>query len=191
MRPETAGPRGGPNTAQARPQSPARGWLILAGVVAVAAVLLIAFSGQRGPSLAAFWQFFIEMLFVMPAVLVIMGLFAVWVPKEAITRYMGRGSGARGMVLALIFGTLPTGPLYAAFPLTKGLLDKGALPANVFVFMAAWACIKIPQELIELQFLGWRFTLARFVFTVAVIVPMAFVFQWFLGDRRDGAHDDV
>lgn len=191
MRLGPAGPQGGPNSAKVKPQSPARGWIILTGVTAVAVVLLIAFPGQRAPSLAAFWKFFVEMLSVMPAVLVIMGLFTVWVPKETITRYMGRGSGARGMVLALIFGTLPTGPLYAAFPLTKGLLDKGASPANVFVFMAAWACIKIPQELIELQFLGWRFTLARFVFTVAVIVAMAFVFQLLLGDRRNGAPEDV
>lgn len=191
MRPGTQQSGGASAAAQAKQQSPARGWVILAGVLAVAAVLLITFPGQREPSLAAFWEFFVEMLSVMPAVLVIMGLFAVWVPKEAITRYMGRGSGARGMVLALIFGTLPTGPLYAAFPLTKGLIDKGASPANVFVFMAAWACIKIPQELIELQFLGWRFTLARFVFTVAVVVAMAFVFQWLLGDGRNRAPEDV
>ncbi|MFW6197875.1 MAG: permease [Myxococcota bacterium] len=122
---------------------------------------------------------------IMPAVLVIMGLFAVWVPKEAINRYLGRGSGVRGMMLALVFGTLPTGPLYAAFPLTRGLLDKGASLANVFVFMAAWACIKIPQELVELQFLGWRFTLARFVSTIVVVIALAFVFQWLLGERRD------
>lgn len=184
-------PGGAPVAAQAKQQSPARGWTILAGVFTAAAILLIAFPAQRQSSLTAFWQFFVEMLFVMPAVLVIMGLFAVWVPKEATTRYMGRGSGARGMVLALIFGTLPTGPLYAAFPLTQGLLDKGAAPANVFVFMAAWACIKIPQELIELQFLGWRFTLARFVFTVVVIIAIAFVFQWLLGARRNNAQQNV
>jgi uncharacterized membrane protein YraQ (UPF0718 family) len=160
-------------------------------MVALAAALLIAFPEQRGPSIAAFWEFLLEMVWVMPAVLVIMGLFAIWVPKEAVNRYMGRGSGARGMLIALIFGTLPTGPLYAAFPLTKGLLEKGASPANVFAFMAAWACIKIPQELIELQFLGWRFTLARFVSTVIVIVAMSFVFQRLLGSRERATDGDV
>jgi uncharacterized membrane protein YraQ (UPF0718 family) len=159
-------------------------------MVAAATILLVAFPEQREPSLAAFWAFLLEMVWVMPAVLVIMGLFAVWVPKEAVSRYMGHGSGARGMLLALVFGTLPTGPLYAAFPLTKGLLEKGASPANVFVFLAAWACIKLPQELIELQFLGWRFTLARFVSTVVVIVAMSFVFQRLLGEKR-GAHEDM
>lgn len=83
-----------------------------------------------------------------------------------------------------MFGALPTGPLYAAFPLSKGLLEKGASVGNAFVFLAAWACIKIPQELVELQFLGWRFTLARLVFTVAVVVVIAFVFQRLIPEGR-------
>jgi len=181
----------GAPSVQPRNGSPARGWIVLAAMVAVAAVLLIAFPEQRDPSVSAFWEFLVEMVWVMPAVLVIMGLFAVWVPKEAINRYMGRGSGARGMLIALVFGTLPTGPLYAALPLTKGLLDKGASPANVFVFLAAWACIKIPQELIELQFLGWRFTLARFMSTVVVVVAMSFVFQRLLGTKEGASDGDV
>ncbi len=172
-------------------EHPWRAWLAPAAVLAVGTALLLAFPDRLEPSLDAFWRFFVEMATVMPAVLVIMGLFAVWIPKEAITRYMGRGSGMVGMALALVFGTLPTGPLYAAFPLTKGLLDKGASAANVFVFLAAWACIKIPQELVELQFLGWRFTLARFVFTVLVAVGAAFVFQWLLGRRDDDAPETV
>jgi len=176
-----------PGARPAGERSPLRGWAILAGLLAVAAALLVAFPEQRQPSLDAFRRFAVEMLGVMPAVLVIMGLFAVWVPKEAVARYVGLGSGARGLAIAVVAGTLPTGPLYAAFPLSKGLLEKGASPANVFVFLAAWACIKIPQELVEIQFLGWRFALARFVFTVAVVVATAFVFQWLLGMGREDA----
>ncbi len=40
-----------------KPQNPVRGWLVLAGMLAVAAVLLIAFPAQAQPSLAAFWRF--------------------------------------------------------------------------------------------------------------------------------------
>jgi uncharacterized membrane protein YraQ (UPF0718 family) len=191
MKPVTGKPVGGEASSQSKRKSPVRDWLVLAGILIAAAVLLISFPAQRQPSIDAFWQFLSEMIFVMPAVLVIMGLFAVWVPKEMINRYLGHGSGLRGMVIALLFGTLPTGPLYAAFPLSKGLLDKGASPANVFIFLAAWACIKIPQELVELQFLGWRFTLARFSFTVIVVFVMAAVFRWLLGKKAKGDTADV
>lgn len=191
MNPSMNKPQGQKAPAQGKQKNPVRPWLVFVGILVVAAALLIGFPAQRQPSIDAFRQFFLEMVFVMPAVLVIMGLFGVWVPKEMINRYLGHGSGLRGMVIALLFGTLPTGPLYAAFPLSKGLLDKGASPANVFIFLAAWACIKIPQELVELQFLGWRFTLARLVFTVIVVFVMAFVFQRLLGKRPEGVPADV
>lgn len=172
-------------------KNPFSDWLVLAGVLAVAATLSLVFPDRRGPSVEAFSRNFVEMLAIMPAVLVIMGLFSAWVPREAITRHLGQGSGARGMAIALAFGTLPTGPLYAAFPLAKELLGKGASPANVFVFLAAWGCIKIPQELVELRFLGWRFTLARLVFTVAVVAAMAPAFQRLLGKKAETAEQDV
>jgi len=191
MNPSMNKPEGEKSSAQGKQKNPVRPWLAFAGILAVATGLLIAFPAQRQPSIAAFAQFLSEMVFVMPAVLVIMGLFGVWVPKEMINRYLGHGSGLRGMAIALLFGTLPTGPLYAAFPLSKGLLDKGASPANVFIFLAAWACIKIPQELVELQFLGWRFTLARFVFTVIVVFVMAVIFQRLLGKKPEGVAADV
>jgi len=191
MNPSMGTPTGRKSPAQEKRKNPARDWLVLAGILVAAAALLIAFPAQRKPSIDAFWQSLSEMIFVMPAVLVIMGLFAVWVPKEMINRYLGHGAGLKGMVVALLLGTLPTGPLYAAFPLSKGLLDKGASPANVFIFLAAWACIKIPQELVELQFLGWRFTLARFGFTVVVVFVMAVVFQRLLGKKPEGVSADV
>lgn len=187
MKSMTPGQDIAPEMAPAKQQGIARGWILLAGVVFAAAVLLVAFPEQRAPSLAAFWDYFIELISVIPAIFVIIGLFTAWVPKETITRYLGHGAGVRGLALALILGALPTGPLYAAFPLSKGLLDKGASKANIFIFLAAWACIKVPQELVELQFLGWRFMLARLVVTVAVVVIIAFVFEWVLDDRRHDA----
>jgi uncharacterized membrane protein YraQ (UPF0718 family) len=191
MNPSMNSPNGAKKPMQGKQKSPVRDWLVFAGILAVATVLLIGFPAQRQPSINAFRQFLSEMIFVMPAVLVMMGLFGVWVPKEVINSYLGHGSGLLGMVIALLFGTLPTGPLYAAFPLSKGLLDKGASPANVFIFLAAWACIKIPQELVELQFLGWRFTLARFGFTVIVVFALAVVFQWILGKNAKDVQADV
>ena len=191
MKPEIGKSEGKSSSVQGSKKNLVRDWLVSAGILLVAAVLLVIFPAQRKPSIEAFWAFFSEMIFVMPAVLVLMGLFSVWIPKEKITRYLGEGSGLRGMTLALLFGTLPTGPLYAAFPLTKELQDKGASPANMFIFLSAWACIKIPQELVELQFLGWRFTLARLGFTVIVVMGMAILFQRLLGKRIKGAQANV
>ncbi len=116
-------------------------------------------------------EYFKEMVFILPAVMVLMGLFAVWVKRETVVKWLGEGSGLKGMFISVLLGTLPTGPLYVAFPLASMLLRKGARVANVLLFLCAWACIKLPMELVELQFLGWKFTLARLALTIILIIP--------------------
>ncbi len=163
-----------------------RAWLTTLCVALGSAILVLAYPAQGSSAFSEFTDFFVEMLTVMPAVFVIMGLFAVWVPKEAITRHLGSGSGVRGMAMAILIGMLPTGPLYVAFPMVRGLLDKGASPANMFAFTAAWACIKIPQELIEMQFLGWRFALARLLATIVIVVAVSGLFARLYGSGPEG-----
>jgi uncharacterized membrane protein YraQ (UPF0718 family) len=152
-------------------------WDVVAMVVSVVSLyaLCLIFEDKGEKALVASWEFFKEMAFIMPALLVLMGLFAVWVDRRIVVKYLGKGSGTGGLVLAIILGALPTGPLYIAFPLAAMLLKKGARVANVMLFLSAWACIKLPQELAELQFLGWEFTLTRLVTTVVVLIPMALI----------------
>jgi uncharacterized membrane protein YraQ (UPF0718 family) len=141
-------------------------------VLAAAAVVLILFPEKQDAARATTVQYLREMATILPAVMVIMGLFSVFVSKDLVVRHMGRTSRAKGMLIAIVFGALPTGPLYVAFPLAVALRKKGASIANVVVFLSAWACIKIPQELFELQFLGFKFMLTRLVLTIAFVVAM-------------------
>ena len=85
---------------------------------------------------------------------------------------MGKTSGIRGIFLAIFLGALPTGPLYVAFPIAAGLIKKGARISNILIFLSAWACIKIPQEMVELQFLGAKFMALRLVLTIVFVIIM-------------------
>jgi len=55
------------------------------------------------------------MIWILPAVMVLMGLFAVWVSKETVVKYLGETSGIKGIFLAIFFGALPTGPPLCGF----------------------------------------------------------------------------
>jgi len=70
-------------------------------------------------------------------------------------------------------GTLPTGPLYVAFPIAGELLRKRASVMNVVVFLGAWASLKMPQIGVEIQFLGLRFALLRTILTFLGIISIA------------------
>jgi len=152
-------------------------WLILALAVGVGIVLLLIFPEKQQLAGITTKRFATEMFTILPAVLILMGLFAVWVSKDMVMQYLGQNSGLKGIALALFFGALPTGPLYIAFPLAAGLRQKGASLANIAIFLTAWACIKLPQELVELQFLGARFMLARLSLTILAAVAMGVIIE--------------
>jgi len=154
-----------------------RDWILLGSILIIAVVLLSIFPDKKGAVISTSWDFFIEMALILPAVMVILGLFAVWVPKDIVVKYLGNASGIRGIFLAIILGALPTGPLYIAFPMAAALLKKGAKISNIIVFLSAWACIKIPQEMVELQFLGVQFMISRLILTIIFVVIMGLMIE--------------
>ncbi len=155
--------------------------------------LSIIFQEKGEKAVNISWEFFKEMAFMLPAVLLLMGLFGVWVDRRMVVKYLGEGSGIGGLLLAILLGTLPTGPLYIAFPLAGMLLKKGARVANVMIFLSAWACIKLPLELMELRFLGWEFTVLRLGLTVALIIPMGLLAEAFYrrGPKAEARHAEA
>lgn len=118
------------------------------------------------------WDYFKEMALIMPPVFILMGLMETWIPKDKIQKWVGAGSGIKGAGIALAFGTLPTGPLYVAFPMTATLIRKGASITNMVVFLGSWAALKIPQLMVEIKFLGVAFTVTRFVLTLIFLILM-------------------
>ena len=162
-----------------------RDLVFLGFISSVAIILLSIFPEKRGEVIAVSLEFFVEMILILPAVMVLMGLFTVFVPKDLVVRYLGRESGLRGIFIAILMGTLPTGPLYIAFPIASALLKKGARVSNIVVFLTAWSCIKLPQELVELEFLGFRFMLARLVLTVIFAIFMGLAIEWIIGRWSD------
>ncbi|PHS30333.1 MAG: hypothetical protein COA82_11625 [Alkaliphilus sp.] len=122
-------------------------------------------------------DYFKEMAFIMPPVFILMGLMEIWVPKDKIQKWLGNGSGIRGGLISLALGTLPTGPLYVAFPMTATLLRKGASITNMIIFLGSWAALKIPQLMVEIKFLGIPFTGIRFVLTLIALIFIGLIME--------------
>jgi len=133
------------------------------------------------------WDYFKEMALIMPPVFILMGLMEVWIPKDKIQKWLGSGSGFKGAGIAFALGTLPTGPLYVAFPMTSTLIRKGASITNVVIFLGSWAALKIPQLIVEVKFLGIEFTLLRFGLTLLVLVLIGLLMEGILRRHPDNA----
>ncbi len=154
-----------------------RDYMIMGAIIVAAAVTLFIFPDKSGAVLGVSKNYFLELIMILPAIMIIIGLFSVWVPKEMVVKYMGKTSGIKGIFLAIALGMLPTGPLYIAFPMAAALIKKGAKISNIVIFISAWACIKLPQELVEVQFLGIEFTLLRLSLTIIFVIAMGIMIE--------------
>ncbi|MDA1475397.1 permease [Bacillus sp. CLL-7-23] len=106
----------------------------------------------------------LDMLSLLPPILILIGLLDTWVPKETMMKYVGKGSGFRGPMIALLLGGVAAGPLYVAFPIAAILMKNGALLRNVVFFLGVWTVAKLPIVIYESVSLGFLFTIIHVSF---------------------------
>lgn len=119
----------------------------------------------------------LEMLSVIPPIFVLLGLLDVWVEKETMMKFLGKGSGLKGVLIAFILGSAAAGPLYVAFPVAATMLKKQAGLFYVFIFIGAWSTTKIPMLTFEATNLGLSFTLVRLGLNIIGILAIAFIVE--------------
>ncbi|MCU0641298.1 MAG: permease [Candidatus Margulisbacteria bacterium] len=128
-----------------------------------------------------FTQFLLELVAFLPLMFLLVGLFDVWVPKEAIEKHIGGRSGFAGAFWVILLAMLQAGPLYAAFPVAYLLSKKGASVRNIFIYIGAFSCLKLPLLTFEVSFLGWRFMLLRSLFTLPLFIVIGLIMERVLG----------
>ncbi|WP_342601189.1 permease [Psychrobacillus sp. FSL H8-0483] len=125
----------------------------------------------------------LNMLFLLPPVLIFVGLLDKWVEKETLIKYMGKKSGIYGILFSLLLGVIAAGPLYLAFPIAVLLLKKGASIRNVVFFLGVWTTAKLPVVVYEFVSFGVKFTLIHICFGLVFYYLMGIVFEKFYDKR--------
>ena len=120
---------------------------------------------------------FFEVLDIIIAVSIFIGLFQVWVKPATIIKLLGKGSGLKGFILVCTFPILMGGSLFTVFPLLKTLKDKGARTGAIASFITAWGG-KAPLLPLETKFLGWPFALVRLGFIILFAFVMGILMDW-------------
>ena len=116
-----------------------------------------------------------EMLMIMPVILLLTALITAWVPKKTIEKNLGKNSGLKGAAFSFLLGSFSAGPIYAAFPVCKALLSKGASISNIVILLSTWAVVKVPMLLTEAKFLGPKFMITRWILTTISIFVMGYI----------------
>lgn len=130
---------------------------------------------------------FMQMIEVLPPIMILLGLMDVWLPRERVIKYMGKDSGLKGIILAMLVGIIGAGPMYAAFPFTAVLIKKGVKFSNVIIFMNAWCVIKISTVLFEISALGYNFTFLRLIINIPGVIIMGYLTEKLMGKEDIGS----
>lgn len=149
-----------------------RAFIITAAAIGVL-TLINSQIGLRALSISA--NSFKEMLLVIPPVFILLGLLDVWVPRETMIKYMGEGSGLKGILLSILIGSAAAGPLYGAFPVASVFMKKGVKFNNILIFIGAWSTTKIPMLLFETASLGLKFAITRLLIDIPGIIIIAYI----------------
>lgn len=146
-------------------------------LVAMAAVLLLSiFNAELGLKALGITAYSLkEMISVIPPIFVLLGLSDIWIPRETMMKYMGEGSGLKGILLAILIGSAAAGPLYGAFPVASVFMKKGVKFSNILIFVGAWSTTKIPMFLFEVAALGSKFAVTRLLIDIPGIIVIAFI----------------
>jgi uncharacterized membrane protein YraQ (UPF0718 family) len=157
-------------------------WLFVFAIFIAASFI---FGFQLGKDISiTFKNSLIEMITFIPALFIIVGLFDVWVPKEKIQKHIGQKSGIKGITIVVLLAMLQAGPLYGAFPVAYMLWKKGASIKNIFIYLGAFASLKIPMLGIEIAYLGIKFTLVRTLVSLPLFIVIGYLMEWYLKDKN-------
>lgn len=131
-----------------------------------------------------------EMLVIMPVIMLLTSLIEAWVPTKTIQNMLGEDAGFKGYIFSFLLGSFSAGPIYAAFPVCKTLLNKGARVSNIVIILSSWAVVKVPMLANEAKFLGPRFTFIRWILTTISIFMMAYIMSKIV-KKKDVMREDA
>jgi uncharacterized membrane protein YraQ (UPF0718 family) len=101
-------------------------------------------------------------------------LIQVFVPREVIARYLGRG-GLKQTALAMLMGPASSSCSFAALSAGRALLQKGAALTPMMAFLFGATNLSPQVAALAWIFLGWQFALALVVGSVVHVGIMALV----------------
>jgi len=115
---------------------------------------------------------------------VLMILINLFLKPAQIVKFLGRGAGAKGILLAAAAGIISTGPIYAWYPLLRDLKGKGAAnsPIAIFLYNRAVKPFLLP---VMIAYFGWIYVVILTALTVLGSIAVGY-FLDVLTRKEDG-----
>lgn len=100
---------------------------------------------------------------------------------DTISRFLGEGTGAFGVVVAAVLGSITLIPGFVAFPLAGELLRSGAGVLQIATFVSSLMMVGLITLPMEISYFGKRAAILRNVFSLAFSFIAGLFVAWMAG----------
>ena len=148
-------------------------------VMLAAAVIALVVVYSKSPEAAskglnATMSLILEITPRMIAAFILAGLFQAIVPQEVIVRWMGHGSGLKGILIGMSLGGITPGGPMTHFPVIASLFKMGVGIGPLVAYLTAWSLFGLQRVIMwEIPFLGPK--------VVAIRIAVSILFPLFAG----------
>lgn len=132
----------------------------------------------------SFVSFSIDMLKILPCAFILISLFEVWVKRETVEKHLGRESGIRGYIWAILLAGTTVGGALVSFPVAYSMYGKGARLSVIFTYIGASSICRVPMTIFEASFLGVKFSVIRLLASILLVIISSMLLDFYLTKRN-------
>jgi uncharacterized membrane protein YraQ (UPF0718 family) len=115
-------------------------------------------------SFASDFAMFLDIVPKLAAALLVASLLQLLVPRSIVAKWIGEGSGAKGVGIATVIGAITPGGPMTSFPMVTALHEAGTGRAPLVAYLTSWSNLGFQRILIwELPLLGLPFVILRYL----------------------------
>lgn len=139
-------------------------------IMGLLAIILVFIGYYRGAGehiigLKSAMEMTVQILPLVILAFIVAGMVQILIPQELLSKWIGRESGIRGILIGTVAGGLAPGGPYVSLPIAAGLLRSGASMGTMVAFLTGWSLWAVSRLPLEVGIMGWKFTLIRIAST--------------------------
>ena len=151
-------------------------WIFLILMLAVYGVVWLLNPVATSQALTFFFQIMGQVLPVLGLVFLLLFIANLVLEPKWIKRYLGKGSGIKGWVAAVLGGILSVGSIYAWYTMLSELQQKGMRNALIATFLYSRA-VKLPLLPLMIHYFGVTYTLVLCFYLIGFSVITGIVIE--------------
>jgi len=153
-----------------------------ASVLLIYGILFVMMPDRALLAIRSSGKLFLIVLMPLSLVFIFMVILNLFLKPAYITRFLGKGTGIKGIILSAIAGIISMGPIYAWYPMLKALREKGVDNSLIAVFLGNRA-VKPFLLPIMISYFGWTYVLILVIFTIFGSIGVGYCVEVLVKDK--------